>query len=49
MSGAAALYKAYHPLATHLQVKAALLDSATPTAACNGKVSSNGRLNVSGF
>ncbi|WP_043598056.1 S8 family peptidase [Aeromonas diversa] len=49
VSGAAALYKAYHPLATHLQVKAALLDSATPTAACNGKVSSNGRLNVSGF
>ncbi|QCG50031.1 peptidase S8 [Aeromonas schubertii] len=49
VSGAAALYKALHPGATHLEVKAALLGSATWTAACDGKVSSHGRLNVSGF
>lgn len=49
VSGAAALYAAYHPGASAANVKAAILGSATATASCNGKVVSNGRLNVSGF
>jgi subtilisin family serine protease len=49
VTGAAALYKARNPGATAAQIKAALLGSATPTAACAGKVSTGGRLNVSGF
>jgi subtilisin family serine protease len=49
VSGAAALYKSSHAGATAADVKAALLGNAVPTASCNGKVVSNGRLNVSGF
>ena len=49
VSGAAALYKASNPTASAATVKNALLSSAVPTASCNGKVVSNGRLNVSGF
>lgn len=49
VSGAAALYKALNPAASHMQVKNGILGQATPTASCNGKVSSNGRLNVSGY
>lgn len=49
VAGAAALYAALNPTATAAQIKSALLTSATPTAACNGRVSSNGRLNVAGF
>lgn len=49
VSGAAALYKARNPSATAAQVKSGILGSATPTASCNGKVSTNGRLNVTGF
>lgn len=49
VSGAAALYKASRSAATAADVKAALLGSAVPTASCNGKVVSNGRLDVSGF
>ncbi|MFC0679668.1 S8 family peptidase [Lysobacter korlensis] len=49
VSGAAALYKSSRAGATAADVKAALLGNAVPTASCNGKVVSNGRLNVSGF
>ena len=49
VTGAAALYKARNPTATAAQIKAAILSSATPTPSLNGKVVSNGRLNVSGF
>lgn len=49
VSGAAALYKALNPGATAAQVKAALLNSATPTASLSGRVLTGGRLNVSGF
>ncbi len=49
VSGAAALYKATHPSASAAQVKAGLLGSAVPTASCAGRVSSGGRLDVSGF
>ncbi len=49
VSGAAALYASSHPGATAADIKAAIMGSAVPTASCNGKVVSNGRLNVSGF
>ena len=49
VTGAAALYAAYHPGATAQQIKTAILGNAVPTASCNGKVSTNGRLNVSSF
>lgn len=49
VTGAVALYKSARPGATAADVKAAILGSATPTASCNGKVSSNGRLDVTGF
>jgi subtilisin family serine protease len=49
VAGAAALYKSSHPGASAADVKAAIMGSAVPTASCNGKVVSNGRLNVSGF
>ena len=49
VSGAAALYASTHPGATAAQIKAGILGSATPTASLNGKVVTNGRLNVSGF
>lgn len=49
VSGAAALYKARNPSAGAAAVKAGLLGSVVPTAACNGKVASDGRLDVSGF
>jgi subtilisin family serine protease len=49
VTGAAALYKARNPGATAAQIKSALYSSATPTASCAGKVSTGGRLNVSGF
>jgi len=49
VTGAAALYAAYNPGSSAAQIKAAILGSATPTASCNGKVATNGRLNVSGF
>lgn len=49
VTGAAALYAAYHPGASAATIKAAILGSATATTSCNGKVVSNGRLNVSGF
>lgn len=49
VSGAAALYAAYHPGASAAQIKAAILGSATPTASLSGRVVTGGRLNVSGF
>ena len=49
VTGAAALYKSTRPAATAAEVKAGIMNSAAPTTSCNGKVVSNGRLNVSGF
>jgi hypothetical protein len=49
VAGAAALYKALNPSATAAQVKDAILKGATPTPSLNGKVLTNGRLNVAGF
>jgi len=49
VSGAAALYAAYHPGSSAAQIKAAILGSATPTSSLSGKTLTNGRLNVSGF
>jgi subtilisin family serine protease len=49
VSGAAALYAAYHPGSTAAQIKAAILGSAIPTGSLAGKTVTGGRLNVSGF
>jgi len=49
VSGAAALYAAYHAGSSAATIKSAILSSAVPTASLSGKVVSNGRLNVSGF
>ena len=49
VSGAAALYASLYPGATAAQIKAALLNSATPTSSLSGKCATGGRLNVSGF
>ena len=49
VSGAAAMYLSLNPTATAAQVKAAILNSATPTSSLNGKTVTGGRLNVSGF
>lgn len=49
VSGAAALYASQNPGATAAQIKAAILTQSLPTASLSGKVSSNGRLNVTGF
>ncbi len=49
VAGAAALYAARNPGASAAQIKSALLSSATATTSLNGRVLTNGRLNVSGF
>jgi len=49
VTGAAALYASTHPGATALQISAAILASATPTASLSGKCVTGGRLNVDGF
>ncbi|WP_420150683.1 S8 family serine peptidase, partial [Spirosoma sp.] len=49
VSGAAALYAAYHPGATAAQIKSAILSSVTPTPSLSGKTVTGGRLNVSTF
>ena len=49
VSGAAALYASTHPGSTAAQIKAAILNSVTPTASLAGKTVTGGRLNVSGF
>ena len=49
VSGAAALYASINPGANAAAIKAAILAQATATPSLNGKVFSNGRLNVAGF
>jgi subtilisin family serine protease len=52
VTGAAALYKAYHPTAGALEIKSAILNSTIPTPSLTGKTLTGGRLNVgagSGF
>jgi subtilisin family serine protease len=49
VSGAAALYASLNPTASAAQIKAAILNSTTPTASLSGKTVTGGRLNVSGF
>ncbi|GAB2457535.1 hypothetical protein GCM10011375_06310 [Hymenobacter qilianensis] len=49
VSGGAALYAASNPGATAATIKAAILNSATPTTSLQGKTVTGGRLNVSGF
>ncbi|MCK7594875.1 S8 family peptidase [Pseudomarimonas salicorniae] len=49
VTGAAALYKALNPTASAAQVKAAILNTATPTPSLQGKVLTGGRLDVSTF
>jgi thermitase len=46
VSGAAALYMSKNPNADWREVKEALLNTATPISALNGKAVSNGKLNV---
>ena len=47
VAGAAALYKALNGTASAATIKSALLGKAAPTASCNGKVVTNGRLDIS--
>ncbi|KFN45378.1 hypothetical protein N790_09965 [Arenimonas malthae CC-JY-1] len=49
VTGAAAMYAARHPGATAAQIKAAILNNAAPTPSVQGKVATNGRLNVESF
>ena len=49
VTGGAALYAASNPLASAATIKAAILNSAVPTASLSGKCVTGGRLNVSGF
>jgi len=49
VAGAAALYAAQNPGASAATIKAAILNSATPTTSLTGKCVTGGRLNVSGF
>lgn len=49
VAGAAALYAARYPNSTAAQIKAAILNAATPTPSLSGRVVTGGRLNVSGF
>jgi subtilisin family serine protease len=49
VTGAAAMYAARHPGATAAQIKAAILSNAAPTPSVQGKVATNGRLNVETF
>lgn len=49
VTGGAALYASTHPGATAAEIKAAILNSAVPTASLAGKCVTGGRLNVSGF
>ncbi|MDF1504260.1 S8 family peptidase [Roseisolibacter sp. H3M3-2] len=49
VSGAVALYAAYHPGSSAASIKSAILSSALPTASLSGKTVTGGRLNVSGF
>jgi subtilisin family serine protease len=49
VSGAAALYAAYHPGSSAATIKSAILSSTVPTTSLSGKTVTGGRLNVSGF
>ena len=49
VSGAAALYAAYHAGSSAATIKNAIMSSAVPTASLSGKTVTGGRLNVSGF
>jgi len=49
VTGAVALYAASHPDATAEEIRTALLQSATPTAALAGRTVTGGRLNVPGM
>lgn len=49
VSGAAALYAAYHPGSSAATIKSAILSSALPTPSLAGKTVTGGRLNVAGF
>lgn len=49
VAGAVALYASRNPGASAAQIKAAILNAATPTTSLSGRVLTNGRLNVSGF
>jgi len=49
VTGGAALFAASNPGATAATIKAAILNSAVPTASLAGKTVTGGRLNVSGF
>lgn len=49
VTGAVALYASLNPGASAATIKNAIMSSATATPSLNGKVVSNGRLNVSGF
>lgn len=49
VSGAAALYAAFHPGSSAATIKSAILGSAVPTASLSGKTVTGGRLNVSAF
>jgi subtilisin family serine protease len=49
VAGAVALYASTRPGATAQQIRNAILSSAVPTASLAGKVSTGGRLDVSGF
>jgi subtilisin family serine protease len=49
VTGGAVLYAARNPTATAATIKAAILNSAVPTASLSGRTVTGGRLNVSGF
>jgi len=49
VSGAAALYAAYHPGSSAATIKSAILSAAVPTPSLVGKTATGGRLNVAGF
>ncbi len=49
VTGAAALYAAYHPGSSAAAIKSAILSSVVPTPSLSGKTVTGGRLNVSTF
>jgi subtilisin family serine protease len=49
VTGAAALWAAYHPSDTAAQIKDALLSNAVPLPSLSGKVLTGGRLSVAKF
>jgi subtilisin family serine protease len=49
VTGAAALYAAYHPNSVNLDIKKAILGGAVTTPSLTGRCTTGGRLNISGF